>query len=703
MHGTGTQAGDAAEMSSVLAAMVPGRERMPHHPLHLGAVKANVGHAESASGVSALIKVLMMMQHNEIPPHVGIKNRINKHYPLDLAERNVNIAFKPTAWTRASCPGGKRVSFLNNFSAAGGNTAVLLEDAPERHEGSPAIDTRVLHPVAITANSLKSLKANMASLLRYLAKNPDISLPALSYTTTARRTHHKFRALLTGNDILSIESALVLRLDSVEDVPAIPTAKRLPLVAFVFTGQGTLYAGLGKKLFETVRSFRQDILCFNRIAQQHGYPSFLSLITSMRDELMVEEVDTVVAHVALVCVQMALYRLWVSWGVVPGVTIGHSLGEYPALYTAGVLSASDTIYLVGARAKLLSIHCVKGSHGMVSVKAPIIALERTISTSSCDVACVNSPTNTVISGPSQEIERITEKFRAEGLQCVLLSIPYAFHSAQVDTWISEFELAARKIQYHAPKVPYMSPLLRRTVSADEAGVLNGSYLSKACRATVDFSGAIEAARHAGIVNAETIWLELGSHPACSSFIKHTLGQKSITIPSLRQAIDPWMTLVPAVQTFFLGGLDIGWNEYHRHFPAAQQVLPLPSYNWDLKKYWIMYRGNFCLTKGDETVPAQKLVEFPAAPYLSSSVHRILEEHHATDKSTLLTESDIHDPRLYPITQGHKVNGAALCPSVSFALKLRSRDYTNVISHSTPTWLSLLLGTCSGRTKRQRMI
>ena len=668
MHGTGTQAGDAAEMSSVLAAMVAGCERMPQHPLYLGAVKANIGHAESASGVSALIKVLMMMQHNEIPPHVGIKSRINKHYPLDLTARNVHIAFKPTPWTRAYCPGGKRVSFLNNFSAAGGNTAVLLEDAPEHQQHSSATDTRALHPVVVTANSVKSLQANMASLLSYLNKNPDTPLPALSYTTTARRTHHKFRASFTGNEIISIENALGLRLESVEDVSAIPSAKRLPRVAFTFTGQGTLYAGLGKQLFETVRSFRQDICRFNRIAQQHGYPSFLQLITSKPGELIVEEVDAVVAHVALVCVQMALYRLWESWGIVPNLSIGHSLGEYPAFYAAGVLSASDTIYLVGARAELLSVHCVKNSHNMVSVKAPLSAIEHTISAFSCDVACVNSPMSTVVSGPSQEIDRITEKFRAEGLDCVLLSIPYAFHSAQVESWISEFELAASKVQYHAPTLPYISPSLRRTVAADEAGVLNGSYLSQACRATVDFTGAIKAARDDGIVNAETYWLEVGCHPICSSFIKHTLSPKAITIPSLRQATDPWTTLVPAVQTFFLGGLNVEWNEYHRDFPVAHQVLPLPSYKWDLKNYWIMYRGNFCLTKGDEAVPAQNLVESSPASYLSSSVHRVLQEHHATDKSTLLTESDIHDPRLYSIIQGHKVNGAALCPSVSFALE-----------------------------------
>ena len=702
MHGTGTQAGDAAEMSSVLTAMVPGHERMPYHPLHLGAVKANVGHAESASGVSALIKVLMMMQHNEIPPHVGIKNRINQHYPLDLAARNVHIAFKPTPWTRAECPSGKRISFLNNFSAAGGNTAVLLEDAPERrqqcYDNILTPHPVMLYPVAISANSVKSLHENTVSLLGYLDENSDTSLPDLSYTTTARRTHHKFRTLFTGNDIGSIKSAILRQLENGEDVSAIPSSKRLPRVVFTFTGQGALYAGIGKQLFDTVESFRQDMIRFDRVAQQHGHPSFLPLITSKPEELVIENVKVVMAHVAQVCVQMALFHLWVSWGITPSLTIGHSLGEYPALYAAGVLSASDTIYLVGARAELSSIHCVKGSHCMVSVKASLSAIEATVSSSSCDVACINSPSNTVLSGSSQEVGRIIDVFRTQGIECVLLNLPYAFHSAQVDTWMSAFELVAGKVQYHAPTLAYISPLLRRVIS--EADVLNGSYLSQACRATVDFSGAVQAASDADMIDIETNWLELGSHPTCSTFIKHIIGSKAITIPSLRQGTDPWATLVPAVQTFFLGGLTIDWNEFHRQGSVARQVLPLPSYRWDLKNYWIMYRGNFCLLKGDEKVPAQKLVE---APYLSSSVHRILEEHHTEAKSTLLTESDIKDPRLYPIIQGHKVNGAALCPSVCparFSINLNDSDR---YSHSMPTWLSLLFGICSLRTINQLMI
>ncbi|KAL9079181.1 MAG: hypothetical protein Q9157_001932 [Trypethelium eluteriae] len=666
MHGTGTQAGDAAEMSSVLTAMVPGCERMPGHPLHLGAVKANVGHAESASGVSAMIKVLMMMQHNEIPPHVGIKNRINKNYPLNLAERNVNIAFKPTPWRRADYPGRKRISFLNNFSAAGGNTAVLLEDAPERQEYDLGSDVRTLHPVVVSANSSTSLKASVTSLLRYLDENPDTSLPALSYTTTARRSHHKFRVSLASTDVGELKSTLQRRLENDEIASAIPAGKKLPRVAFAFTGQGTLYVGLGKELYETISSFRQDILRFDRIAQQHGFLSYLPLITSDPNEFNVEDVDTVRAHIALVCVQMALYRLWVSWGIVPSLAIGHSLGEYAALYAAGVLNASDTIYLVGSRAELLTLHCTKGSHSMLAVKAPPSAVKRTISLTSCDIACANSPTNTVIAGSSHEIDRVSGTLREEGLECVPLSIPYAFHSAQVESWSQRYEGVASKIKYHAPTVPYISPLLERTVLVDEAGVLNGTYLTQACRATVNFSGAIEAARDAGAVNGETSWLEIGSHPACSTFIKHILGSQTITLPSLRQGTDPWRTLVPTIQTFYLSGLEIHWDEYHRNFPTAHQVLSLPSYKWELKNYWIMYRGNFCLSKGDEPVPTQKITGATPASYLSSSVHRVLEECHESDKSTLLTESDIHDPRLYSIFEGHKVNGAILCPSSLYA-------------------------------------
>ena len=687
MHGTGTQAGDATEMKSVLSVFVPGRERMPRYPLHLGSVKANVGHSESASGVSSLIKVLLMMQKDEIPPHCGIKTKINHNYPLDLTERNVNIPYKPTPWRRTDSVAGKRIVFLNNFSAAGGNTALLLEDAPSSRSKHDEQDPRTAHVVTITGKSSKSLKGNIESLIAYLERNPETSLPALSYTTTARRLQHKYRTSYVGTDIRSIQDALQCRVGSY-DVNPIPSAAKLPKVAFVFTGQGSLYAGIGRQLFESVSYFRADILHYNRIAQQQGFPSFLPLVDGSAADL--EDVDTVIAHLALSCVQMALFRLWVSWEVLPSSTVGHSLGEYAALFAAGVLTASDTIYLVGTRAQLLSSQCTKGSHSMLAIKAPLDAITPHLAGSSCEIACINQPTNSVISGPKQEISRLMEDYRSRGHECVLLSIPYAFHSAQVTPILEKFEAAATMVRFSAPSIPYMSPLLGRVVT--DASVLGPAYLSRACRSVVNFQGALEGAMNSGVVDQRTVWLEIGSHPACSGMIKGTLGSQTIALPSLRKGTDTWKVLTGTLESLYLSGIEIQWNEYHRDFQSSHKVLELPRYNWDLKNYWIQYKNNFCLTKGDDP-PAQQpvavtadLKSAPAPVFVSPSVQRVLEEHNAQDISTLLIESDIHDPRLAPVIQGHKVNGAALCPSVS-TVQRAIAAVTNGFSPFMPTWLS----------------
>ena len=182
MHGTGTQAGDATEMRSVTNAFAPEyRRRRPDQSLHLGAVKANAGHGEAASGITSLIKVLTMMEKGIIPPHCGIKGTINRTFPKNLEERNVHIAFQPTPWKRPD--GKKRRVFLNNFSAAGGNTALLLEDGPIPLpiEGQ---DTRTSHIIAVSARSKVSLKKNIEALIGVLDNNPTIDLPSLSYTVS---------------------------------------------------------------------------------------------------------------------------------------------------------------------------------------------------------------------------------------------------------------------------------------------------------------------------------------------------------------------------------------------------------------------------------------------------------------------------------------------------------------------------------------
>jgi naphtho-gamma-pyrone polyketide synthase len=668
MHGTGTQAGDATEMKSVLSVFAPETQRKL--PLYLGTAKANIGHAESASGVASLIKVLMMMKNNAIPPHCGIKTKINHGYPRNMKERNIHIPMEPTAWNADDASQGKRKAFLNNFSAAGGNTAILLEDSPSRSRPSGANDPRSTQPVTVTAKTIKSLQGNIEALVSYLEQNPDLSLSSLSYTTTARRIHHNFRVIVSGSDIASIRTRLQGALSSNSDQKPVPSATNRPKVILVFTGQGTMYESVGKQLFETLPSFRESILRFNGIAGQQGFPSFLPLIDGSIEK--VEEASPIMIHLALVCIQMALFGLWKSLGVSPAATIGHSLGEYPALYASGVLTAASVVYLVGTRARLLSEKATAGTHGMLAVKLPVSIIKPELSGTSCDVACLNQPSSNVISGPMEELVALGDKLKSRGAECILLEIPFAFHSAQVDPLLEAFEKAAGSVCYRPPSIPYISPLLGKVIPEGDTETLTALYLIKACRRPVNFQGAVDAAKSDGLISETSLWVEVGLHPACSGMIKGILGRESLTIASLRKNTDSWALLTSGLESLYANGIDIHWTEYHRGFEDYQKVLSLPRYSWDVKSYWILYRNNFCLTKGDDLLPAQP--EMPVSRqnkprYLSPSVQRILEQKDEPHISTILAESDIHDERLAPIFAGHSVNDALLCPSARIGFPL----------------------------------
>ena len=353
MHGTGTQAGDAVEFESVSSIFAPKQNLRPREkPLYLGSVKSNVGHGEAVSGVTALIKVLLMLQKNKIPPHCGIKGVINKGFPTaaEFAERNINIAFKPTPFPRPE--GGKRMVFINNFSAAGGNTAVLLEDAPERK--LIANDPRPVHVVNVSAKSLASFRKNIKLLRTYVDKDASVDLASIAYTSTARRLHYNYRASFAVTDTQELRKKLEATEAGDNPSPIPPEASR---IAFAFTGQGSQYANLGKELYNKSKSFRSDIEHFDQLAQLQGFPSFLLLVDSGNQSL--DEISPLTTQLGMVCVQMALFRLWTSWGLKPSAVIGHSLGEYAALYAAGVLCAADAIFLVGARAMRQEMECTK--------------------------------------------------------------------------------------------------------------------------------------------------------------------------------------------------------------------------------------------------------------------------------------------------------------------------------------------------------
>jgi len=652
MHGTGTQAGDGTEMKSVTSVFAPAdRKRPADRPLYLGAVKANVGHGEAASGVTALCKVLLMLKHNTIPPHVGIKagSVINKTFPADLSERNVNIAFHMTPFRRKD--GKPRRVFINNFSAAGGNTGLLLEDAPKKPEA--LADPRGHHVVTITAKSKSAMIRNAERLVEWLEKNSNVPLSHVAYTTTARKIQHYWRMNVSVADVAEARRAISDRLKE-NFVPVLPEQ---PKVAFMFTGQGSHYAALGKDFYEHYAVFRDTINEFDHIARVHGFPSFLPLINGSEPD--VTKLSPVIVQLGLACFEMALARLWAAWGIKPAVILGHSLGEYAALNVAGVLSASDTIYLVGARAQLLVDKCTAGTHAMLATMGSVEAVTEALGSkaSSVNVACINGPRETVLSGEASQMAEVAQDLQAAGFKCTQLRVPFAFHSAQVDPILDEFERLAEAVQFNTPRIPVISPLLGKLVDGEP---INPAYLRNHAREAVNFLGGLVSAQESGTIDEKTVWLEVGPHPVLAGMVKAAFGGTTIAVPTLRRNEYGYKTLSNSLCTLHTAGLNIDWHEYHRDFHSSVRMLELPAYSFDEKNYWLQYTGDWCLTKNRGAVP--KAIEAPKPKLSTTTVQKVISEEVKDDVVIIETESDLAQEQLRPLVSGHLVNGAPLCPS-----------------------------------------
>ncbi|KAJ4320237.1 hypothetical protein N0V94_003501 [Neodidymelliopsis sp. IMI 364377] len=703
MHGTGTQVGDAVEMESVLSVFARDEKfRGPENPLYVGSAKANIGHGEGASGITSLIKVLLMMKHNTIPPHCGIKpgEKINHNFP-NLGARNVHIAFSPTAWKRGAEP---RRALINNFSAAGGNTAILLEDAPIRNTITTQ-DPRSHHTVTVSGHVVNSLKNNLRAMVKYL-EDPKVqgsNLPQLSYTTTARRLHHLFRVSVSGSSVADIKTKLE---DAIATSSGTTRAKTKPSILFTFTGQGSQYIGMGRQLVQSYPKFRSDLVYMDRLCTTSGLPSFLHTITAADGDI--DQFPPVVVQLAVTALEMALARLLKIFGVTPHALIGHSLGIYAALNIAGVLSVSDTLYLVGQRAKLLQERCNRGTHSMLAVKATASHLAEVLAGKRYEVACVNGPTQVVITGANRDIDAAKTVLMQQGIKGTLLKVPFAFHSEQVDPILPSLEALARGVEYRKPTTPILCPLTGATIV--EKGIVGSAYLARHCREAVNIEAALANVKKSGLVNDKTLTIEIGPHPVVCDMVKACLGSALPTLNVLRRGGNIWQDLSKLLATMYSNGYDPDWMEYHGPFEASHRVVEdLPAYAWDLKDYFIPYEGDWCLHRhaydcccadkdGPLSLtgkpaglhPTNRLLESKTsvteakptkvqpeagpnvksektAPILhpsTSTVHRMIEEKIEALGATVIVETDVSRPDINPIAQGHTVNNIPLCtPSV----------------------------------------
>lgn len=632
-------------MSAIIETFSPSRPS--DYPLHVGALKAAIGHAEGAAGVSSLIKAILMMQKRIIPPQPGWPFKINHNFAaLDAA--HVKIA-DGTAPLRPSRDGnGLAKIIVNSFDAAGGNVSMLLEEAPEVSDWR-AHDQRPHHIVVCSGRTRSSLEANEARLKEYLLQHPDTDLTSLAYTTTARRMHELHRSAHVVQSLQELLSEL-------------GTNHKAPLkdaqLLFCFTGQGSIYRGMGAELYHMLPSFRSTLDSFQDLCDAQDLDRFLDLIIGAQD---VATATACQMQLALAALEVAMAHLLRSLGLQPTLVMGHSLGEYAALCVAGVLSVSDMLYLVHTRASLIQAHCTAHAYSMLAVNVSsdeAADMLRESNCPTCQIACINAPTTTVISGTNDELAVLQTTLKTRGVHASLLKVQYGFHSSQLEPLLERFEEAANKVHFSAPRVPVASTLLGEVVR--DVGVFNAAYLRRQMREPVDFLGAVRACEAQKLLQANSLALELGPHPVCTSLMAKSCSNKDLTtLSSLQQGQDGWKSFSTCLAALHVAGLPINWREFHREFEPCLRLLHLPAYAFDFKTYWVPYKIRRALQVARDTdVPIQQSLPYAFLQRLDS-----LSSDGGKTKASF-TSSTKH-PELTTAIQGHVVGGVVLCPASAF--------------------------------------
>lgn len=637
-------------MRSVTDVFAP-ESRRRNSPLHVGAVKANLGHGEAAAGIMGFMKTMLVLQKGLIPPHIGIKTRLNPALPGNLVERGVAIPYTAASWDANS--ERKRLAMVNNFGAAGGNTSVIIEEPTPRPRAGE--DTRQEHVITVSAKTALSLRENIKRLIRFVEQNSDVSVADVSYTLTARKSHYNYRVSVLATSRADIVRLLQPHAESAQDLT--PHSGKQPHMAFAFTGQGTFYIGIGAQLYRDSNLFRQQLDQLDHLARRQNFSSFLSIVTGT---CLPEEVTTVTMHLAIMCVEIALARLWGSYGITPDVVIGHSLGEYAALVVAGVLSDSAAVFLVGMRATLLDSACTSRTHAMLTVRTSVENITEVAAGVPFEVACINGPNETVVGGPMSDMKTLSDLLAASGYRAIILDVPHAYHTSQMDSLLGEFVKRSRAIDFKKPRIPIISPQHARALTEEDT--VDISYLAASTRATVNFAGALNSAWTSGVISASTVWLEIGHHPTNAGFITRTLPSTRLACSSLHRDAGNWTTLAKALTALYSAGANIDWNEYHRPFEPALRLVDVPTYAWNNKNYWIQYRGDWNLTKGRSETGLMPRSNVQANH--SSSIHRIVSENYSATKAQVSAETSITDASLQGVVDGHAMNGYGVASSVS---------------------------------------
>ncbi|MBL1102484.1 type I polyketide synthase, partial [Streptomyces coffeae] len=578
-HGTGTPLGDPIEVRALAEALGEGRDA--DNPVLISSSKANIGHLEAAAGITGLLKTVLAVQHGELPPH--LLNRPSSRIDWDALP--VEVVTRLQAWPERNRP---RRAGVSSFGFSGSNAHVLVEQAPAAPAPLLPAAGRMpaLLPWVVTGRGAAALAGQSARLAAFVTDRPELEPADVVHSLVTTRTALEHRAVVlaapTDRDgVLAGLTALAGPDDGRAPAAVVRGRVREGGTAFLFSGQGSQWPGMGRGLYQAFPVFADAL---DEVAAQLDRwlerPLYEVLFAPDGSDASALINHTQYTQAGLFAVETALARLTGSWGIRPDQMMGHSVGELTAAHVAGVFTLPDAARLVAARGRLMQALPEAGA--MVAVAAPEAEVAAALAASEysvrVDVAAVNGPEAVVISGDEDAVLALADVFAQQGRRTKRLRVSHAFHSPHMAAMLADFRRIAEEITYHEPELDIVSNVTGEL--AEPAALCAPDYWVAHVRKAVRFADGVRTLAREGV----TRFLEVGPSGVLSALVEECLGTHSqtVAVPLLRKGLPEDEALLRGVATAFVHGTELDWTAV---VPAGRRI-KLPPYAFQRNRYWL---------------------------------------------------------------------------------------------------------------------
>ena len=562
-HGTATPVGDPIEVAALTQVFKKTVKKTG--VCAIGSIKSNLGHLDAAAGIAGLLKTILALKNRQIPASLNFTHPNPKikfeHSPFFVPTKTIDWTTEKNQPRRAG---------VSSFGIGGSNVHVVLEE----FTNPPRDNTQGPYLLVFSAKSPDALNRMRVNFAQYLESNPSVNLSDTAHTLQVGRRAFQFRQAIVATE--TADAVRQLRLPH-EAVPATATE-----VAFLFTGQGVPILNVGRALYEEVDFFKNTVNECSKWLEPLLGLSIANLIYPTQEGTSSAErslAETKFAQPALLIIEYALTKLLQQCGIEPRALLGHSLGQYCAAVIAGIFSIQDALVLVSQRGEAMQ-SLQQG--GMTSVQLSEEDARAYIKNTTLDIAAVNSHDTCVIAGYENELETLENTLQKNGIGYKRSPVNRAFHSSMTDSCLKNIEIAAEKLSIQAGSIPVLCNVTGDWLTSDDSS--DPRYWSKHTRASVRFSDCLQTLARQG----EMQWLEIGPAPILSGLVRRNKFSETHIRPVSTFSGKGKQELLQILGQFWLAGLSLNWNAIREltSQDRAPQRVPLPTYPFEPKRYWI---------------------------------------------------------------------------------------------------------------------